>query len=124
MKLKMFVEGIINRSLENKEVGCIIRRDIELDPIDPIIFEVFKKTIVPMFDRLILFIRKAQEAGFLRADLEAKQICVLFMGGIQHAIRTDPLRKRLFGVTLQDPKEKNTLMHTAIEMFFAGLENR
>jgi AcrR family transcriptional regulator len=124
LKLKMFVDGIISRNLENKEVGCIIRRDIEMDPVDPIILEVFKKTVVPMFERLILFIRKGQEAGYLRSDLDAKQICVLFMGGIQHAIRTDHLRKRLFGVSLQDSKEKESLINTAVEMFFNGLESR
>lgn len=124
LKLKMFVDGIITRNLEHKDVGCIIRRDIEMDPIDPIILDVFKKTIVPMFERLILFIRKGQEVGYLRADLDAKQICVLFMGGIQHAIRTDHLRKRLFGVSLQDPKEKESLINTAVEMFFGGLEIR
>lgn len=124
LKLKMFIEDIVNRNLEAKDVGCIIRRDIEMDPIDPVIFEVFKKTIVPMFEKLIVFIQKGQEAGYLRSDLEPKQICVLFMGGIQHAIRTDHLRKRLFGVSLQDPKEKESLINTAIEMFFNGLEKR
>lgn len=124
LKLKMFIEDIVNRNLEATDVSCIIRRDIEMDPIDPVIFDVFKKTIVPLFEKLIVFIQKGQKAGYLRSDLEATQVCVLFMGGIQHSIRTDPLRKRLFGVSLQDPKEKESLINTAIEMFFNGLEKR
>jgi AcrR family transcriptional regulator len=124
LKLKMFIEDIVNRNLEATDVSCIIRRDIEMDPIDPVIFDVFKKTIVPLFEKLIVFIQKGQEANYLRSDLEPKQICVLFMGGIQHSIRTDHLRKRLFGVSLEDPKEKESLIHTAIEMFFNGLEKK
>lgn len=124
LKLKMFVEGVISRHMENADVGCILRRDIEMDPIDPHVLDVFKKTVVPMFERLIVFITKGQKAGYLRSDLVANQICVLFMGGIQHAIRTDHMRKKLFGVSLRDEKEKQTLIHTAIEIFFSGLENR
>ncbi|MES2769815.1 MAG: TetR family transcriptional regulator [Bdellovibrionota bacterium] len=124
LKLKMFVEGVVAKHLEHGDVGCIIRRDIEMDPIDPHVLEVFKKTIVPMFERLIVFITKGQKAGYLRSDLAANQVCVLFMGGIQHAIRTDNMRKKLFGVSLKDEKEKQSLIHTAIEIFFNGLDNR
>lgn len=44
LKLKLFVETIVTKGLENNEVSCIINRDIEMDPIDPHVFEVFKKT--------------------------------------------------------------------------------
>lgn len=122
LKLKMFVNEIVDHGLESSNVTCIIRRDIEMDPIDPVIFEVFKKTIVPMFEKLIIFIKKGQEAKYIRSDLAANEICVLFMGGIQHSIRTDNLRKKLFGVSLRDKNEKENLINTAIEMFFNGLE--
>lgn len=123
LKLKLFVDTIVTRGLENSEVTCIINRDIEMDPIDPHVFEIFKKTIVPLFEKLIVFIKKGQDAGYLRKDIEANQICVLFMGGLKHATRTDIMRKKLFGVSLRDPKEKDALVHTAIEMFFNGMAN-
>jgi AcrR family transcriptional regulator len=124
LKLKLFVDNIVTKGLENNDVSCIINRDIEMDPIDTHVFEVFKKTIVPMFERLIVFINKGQKAGYLRSDIPANQICILFMGGLKHATRTDNLRKKLFGVSLKDNKEKESLVNAAIEMFFNGLENR
>lgn len=124
IKLKLFVETIVTKGLENNNVSCIINRDIEMDPIDPHVFEVFKKTIAPMFERLITFITKGQKAGDLRSDMAANQICILFMGGLKHATRTDNMRKKLFGTSLKDPKEKDALINTAIEMFFNGLDSR
>ncbi len=124
VKLKLFAETVVTKGLEHDEVSCIIRRDIEMDPLDPHVFEVFKKTIVPMFERLIIFISKGQKAGYLRNDISANHLCVLFMGALQHTIRTDHLRKKLFGVSLQDQKEREAFISAAIEMFFNGSENR
>src|SRR5690606_26992128 len=88
VKLKIFTEGIIASSFANSEVSRIIRRDIEKDPVDPVIFEVFKKTIVPLFEKVIDFVKRGQSAGYVRDDLSATDIAVLYLGAIQHSIRT------------------------------------
>ncbi len=122
IQLKIFTEGIIASSFAKPEVSRIIRRDIEKDPIDPIILEVFKKTIVPLFERIIDFIKKGQDAGYVRKDINANEIAVLYLGAIQHSIRTDHLRKRLFGITIQETSQRNTFINSAIEMFFNGFD--
>jgi AcrR family transcriptional regulator len=124
VKLKLFAETVISKGLEDDEVYCIIRRDVEKDPIDPHVLEVFKKTIVPMFERLTIFISKGQKAGYLRNDISANHLSVLFMGSLQHNIRADRLRKKLYGVSLSEQKERDAFINAAIEMFFYGTENR
>ena len=124
LKLKMLIEKLIASSEENKFIERIIRREIDLEPIHPAILDVFKKTTLPLYERTILFIKKGQGAGYIRSDLDAKQICVLFLGSIQHVIRTDHLRKKLFGVSISDKKEQSSLTNTTIEIFFNGLAKK
>jgi AcrR family transcriptional regulator len=107
-RLKLFVE-----------TGCIIWRDIEHE--DPVLQEIFKKTIQPLSDRLVEFMRTGQKQNFIRKDLDANYVALLFLGGVQHAIRIDKLRHNLQGETLHDPKVRQKTISTALDMFFHGM---
>jgi AcrR family transcriptional regulator len=119
-RLRIFVENMIEDDIKNSDVGCIMRREIEYD--EPIIFEVFQKTVMPLFSKLYNFIQLGIDKGYLRQDLHARTATVLFMGGLQHALRTDRLRQKLFNETIKEPKLKLDLINTAMEMFFNGME--
>jgi AcrR family transcriptional regulator len=119
-RLKLFIEEVIKSEFDQHEPGCIIRRDVEMD--DPIIMEIFKKTIAKLFEQLVTFFKSGQEQGYLRDDLDARTVSLLFMGGIQHALRTDNLRKKFYGITLRDEKQRKIFIETSLEMFFNGFK--
>jgi len=93
-RLRLFIEEVIKSDLDQPEMGCILHRDSDLE--DPIVMDIFKKTIAKLFNQFIGFIKSAQDAGFIRNDIKAENICMIFMGGINHTIRKDALRKKLY----------------------------
>ena len=121
VRLKMFIEKIMEDDLDFEDAGCVIHRDVELD--DPVLQDIFKKTIMPLFDRLVGFIHNGQKESFIRKDLDPNYVALLFLGGIQHTIRLDKLRFTLRGETLHDAKVREKTVNTALEMFFNGMGN-
>jgi AcrR family transcriptional regulator len=118
-RLKLFVETVMESELDYEDAGCIIWRDIDHD--DPVLQDIFKTTIQPLSDRLVDFMRTGQKQNFIRKDLDATIVALLFLGGVQHAIRIDKLRHNLQGETLHDPKVRQKTIQTALEMFFHGM---
>lgn len=118
-RLKLFVETVMESELDHEDAGCIIWHDIEHE--DPVLQEIFKKTIQPLSERLVEFMRTGQKQNFIRKDLDANYVALLFLGGVQHAIRIDKLRHNLQGETLHDPKVRQKTIFTALEMFFHGM---
>lgn len=119
-RLQLFLETMIENDLAEPDCSCIIRREIESE--DPIVKEIFKKTLLKLFSTLIGFMEHAQKAGYLRSDFEAKDMCGLLMGALQHRLRIDAMAKEIFGETLQDEKVRARFVKTIIEMFLHGFE--
>ena len=121
LRLNLFLETMISEEIARPEMGCIIHREIQSD--DPIIHEIFHKTLMKLFGMMVEFIKSGQKLGFLRKDLDARTISVIFMGGVQHGVRTDQLRKRIFNETLADPKTRKAFIDHSIEMLLVGISN-
>lgn len=122
LRMRIFIENVIEDELKNPDVGCIVRREIETD--DPIAMEIFKKSIQKVFETFVAFIKHAQDQNFIRKDIHPRAISAIFMGGIQHCLRTDKLRKKLYNETIADPKIREEFINASLEMFFHGLEHR
>ncbi len=120
--MKIFLEAMIDEEIRNLDTGCIIRREIETD--DPIAMEIFKKSIQKLFETFVGFIKQAQDANFIRNDLPPRTVSVFLMGGVQYALRTDKLRKKLYSESIVDPQIRDEFINTTLEIFFHGMEPR
>ncbi len=119
-RLRIFLEQMLHNEIENPDAGCIIRRDVESD--DPIVLEIFRKTILQLHEAFVSFIKSGQDSGFIKKDIKPQILASLFMGGIQHEIRTDHIKKKFYGNSIRDEKYRNEMIEAALEMFLNGVQ--
>ncbi len=122
LRLKIFIEEMIRSELEQPDSVCIIRRDAEME--NPATLDVFKKTIAKLFEYFVNFFKEGQKQGYIRQDLDPRAVSLFFIGGIQNALRTNNLRKKLYGVSLYDPKERENFINTSLDIFFNGVAQK
>lgn len=122
LRLQLFLEMMIAEEMEHPEMGCIVHRELQSD--DPIIQEIFHKTLLRLFKMMVEYIKSGQKFGYIRKNLDANTITVIFMGGVQNGIRTDRIRKKIFNETLADPKTRKAFIHHTIEMLLVGISNQ
>lgn len=119
-RIRVLLEQMLYQEVQNPEAGRLIRRDVESE--DPIVVEAFKKTVLVLYESFIDFIKTAQNKKYIRSDLAPNLIASLFMGGIQHMIRSDRLMKKLYGKSIENEKYRNQVIETALELFLKGVQ--
>lgn len=121
-KLRVFIESMVDDELENPEACCIIRREMEGEGSE--VSDIARNAMARFFEVIGGFIKSAQKLGYIRNDLDHNDLCILFFGGIQHALRVNHMRTKLFGESLADPKVRDRFMNAALELFFNGLSSK
>ena len=120
-RLRLLVEYMIDDNLKNPDNCKIMQREVEGGDGQSDASEVFQKIAARFFELVTGFIRSAQKQWYLRSDLNAMDICITFFGGIQHALRKNDLRTKMFGENLADQKIRDRYVNTTLEMFFNGM---
>jgi TetR/AcrR family transcriptional regulator len=120
-RLRLLVEYIIDDNLKNPDNCKIMRREVEGGDGHSDACEVFQKIAARFFELVTGFIRSAQKQGYLRSEVNAMDVCSTFFGGIQHALRTNELRTKMFGENLADQKTRDRYVNSILIMFFNGM---
>ncbi len=118
-RFRMFTEEFMHVHLQNMKICKIILRDFENG--NPTTRDVFKKSFLPTFEKMMKFIEAAQKKGFVRSDIDSEDATALMFGSIVHAIRMDPLRKMVFGDSITDEKVKNRFIDNFLKINFSGI---
>lgn len=119
-RLRLFVERMIDDNLENPEACAIIKHELENEESES--SAIARKTMARFFDVVGGFIKSAQKQNYLRADFNANDVCCIFFGGIQHAMRAATMRAKVMGDDMSDPKVRDRFVTSAMELFFNGLD--
>lgn len=119
VRLQMFASEVVRKHADEPRLTKILHREIQQksSPVQ----EVFQATFHKVFERLFGFIRHAQEAGYVKADLDPLLVTGLFVGAVFHQCNTDELRCSLYGLTIQDESFRNKLVDHAIRVFLEGI---
>jgi TetR/AcrR family transcriptional regulator len=118
-RLAIFLDQMLTYEIKNPEAGCIIRRDVESE--NPMVLDVFKKTILKLYEAFVSFLESGQKKGFIRKDIRPQMMASLFLGGIQQEIRTDKIRKKFYGKSIRQKDFRNEVIQSALNMFFDGV---
>ncbi len=82
--------------------------------------EVYKNVFMKAFGLLVGFFETAQAKGILGPDMFPRDRAQLFIGGLIHTVRIDPLNFEIFGVSLKDPVYRERMTKSAIAMAMEG----
>lgn len=122
-RLQIFVEEFVQHHMRSPQDSCIVMREITNNDHNEIFKDLFKNSFAPIFDQLIEFLSAAQKQKFICQSLNVEITGVLLMGCITHLIRTEGLRKTVFGRPgLLEPEQLEKTVAQITRQFFTGVQ--
>jgi AcrR family transcriptional regulator len=119
VRIAMFIDEKLIDCVQNPEIHTIIHRELEAE--FELIEDEFQKTFLKTFQLLSGFIESARDQGFLVSTLDPNLTSVFLMGAMIQAVRTDHIRQRLFGQSIQNAGTRRDLRDQLVRLFFDGI---
>jgi len=123
VRLAMFLDEFIEHHLSEPEIASILHRDCTAMD-DTIIQDIFAKHFMKMFEKLIGFFADAKKAGILRSDVDPLITTGILFGGFVHILRTEPLGRKHFGVSIADKDFRKRMIDHALKNLTEGVLHR
>lgn len=119
VRLKMFIEEMFACHLENRDTAQMVHRECEMDtPQAP---DVFRNTFLKVFETMIEFIRSAQSAGIVRAELDVQFVTRVIFSGVIHTMRSDKITQKYYGLSIADPAYREKLIDHILQCSLFGI---
>lgn len=119
LRLRLFVESMIDSYLEDPAATKMIHRECEMSI--PYIEDLFRKTFLKVFENLSGYLKQAQESGYFSKSLDVSVSTVLLFGLVVHVTRTDQTYKKFFGKSLADPLHREKSIRHILHVFLHGV---
>lgn len=135
------IEGMLSKSPQTVEEYRIVSRillydfltDVMQNPIPcqillkeldaglPVAGDIFEKTMMHNFKRILKFHEDAQEKGFIRKDISPQLIALMIQATVFHFQRTENVRKKFFKESMHDEKTRQQTVDTVLSIMFDGM---
>lgn len=119
LRLKMFIEEMINSHILEPDLYKMVHREMELGA--NIVPDIFEKFFLETFKTVIAFVKSGIESGLLRDDLEDKAMAGMIFSTITNYCRADQVSKKYFGQTLTDKKYRERVIALIHSVFKEGM---
>jgi TetR/AcrR family transcriptional regulator len=116
---RILLYDFLSDVMENPTHCQILLR--EMDAGLPIAADIFEKTMMQNFRRILKFHEDAQEKGFVRKDINPQLIALMIQSVVFHLQRTENVRKRFFKESMLDEKTRQQTVDTVLSIMFDGM---
>jgi AcrR family transcriptional regulator len=115
IRLRLFVENLMNHFLEDHDAGLIIIR--EFDRTHSPAGNVFKANFVNLLNLIQAFFKKAIDNGLINKKRDPYILMSLFFGTIMNELRFDHLKQDIFKRSIREPEERKKIIDHIVELF-------
>lgn len=122
LRLRMFFQEMLQLMATEADETRIIMR--EIDNGLPVAEDIFEKTFLKNFLKLVEFIENARTARLLRTDIDPRITAIMLHSCMVQFARNEAIGKRFFKMSLEDPALRDQLADHYIAIFMEGLEPR
>jgi AcrR family transcriptional regulator len=122
VRIELLIEEMITFQIENPYPCQMIQR--EIDEGLPRARDIFEDTLLKTYGLLVVFIRTAQDNGFVDKSVDPMIVTSYLQGSIFHIARTDNIRKQFFSASITDPEVKKKHIDQLVHLFFNGIQER
>ncbi len=119
VRLEIFLRQVVEAILKQPEVAILIQRGIEM--FDLMSEDVFRNTILKLFENLVEFLAQAKKKGLLAADVDPFFAAGFLRSQFLHQTRYDNVMKKYYGHSLKDEKYRARWIHQTIRLFLGGI---
>lgn len=117
-KLRWAIEDVFRSHLANLDLTRIVLREAESE--EPLADDILGSTLIEMAKYFIAFFVAAQNKGFLRKEVNPHFLTHALQGIINHFVRTNPVRKRHFGLSVTDDDTRQFLIDQVYDFVLRG----
>lgn len=115
LRLQMFLEGIFQLFLEDRDTGLILIR--EYDRLHSPAEQIFRNSFLRILNQIVLFFQTAQDHGLLDKSKDAFTLASLLFGCVTSQMRMDHLQEKTYKKSLRSPKEKRNVENHIVDLF-------
>ncbi|MGZ3722362.1 MAG: TetR/AcrR family transcriptional regulator [Bdellovibrionales bacterium] len=115
VRLEMFLDGIFQLFLDDRDTGLILIR--EYDRLHSPAADIFRESFLKIFNQIVKFLSAAQDNGLLDKKKDAFTLASLLFGCVTSQIRMDHLQEKTYKKSLRDPKEKRKVENHIVDLF-------
>ncbi len=119
LRLKLFVGEILNSYIENPHAMRLAHRACESQ--QPINDDLFRQFFLKVFENVKAYLKKGQELGFVKKNLDLHISSLLFFGMVVQFTRTEQINKTYFGFSLSDPEFRENVIQNLTNIFLVGV---
>lgn len=115
LRLGMFVEGIFQLFLEDRDTGLILIR--EYDRVHSPAERIFRDSYLKILGLLVEFFRSAQARDLVDGGKDPLMLASLLFGCVTSQMRMDHLQERAYKKSLLSPQEKRKVENHIVDLF-------
>lgn len=119
IRLELFVEEMFSSVLADPLGFEILDREMRAG--NPIVQEVFQKSLFPAFANVVKFFTQAQSKGLLRDGVEPMILAALLFTSTCDTSRKDFMAKKFFNQSLMEPEWRKKFAHNVVNLFLNGV---
>lgn len=118
LKLRYAIEDVFKAQLANVDLTRIVLREVESD--EPMADDILGETLIEMAKAFNAFFVAAKNLGHLREDANPHFLTHAIQGIVNHFVRTNPVRKRHFGMSVTDDDTRRMLIDQVYALVLHG----
>ncbi len=118
VRLTLMVEEFYEYNMREPEINQIMHRDCGAN--NPLTDDVYRNVFMKVFTVITNFFKTAQTRNILAKDINVDDRAILFLGGLVHVVRTEPMREKLTGISLKDSDFRDRIVKSAVRMAMEG----
>jgi len=119
VRLEIFIRHTLEAMIKQPDVILLLQRGIEM--FDVISIDIFRKTILKVFETLVKFLVQAKKNGLLAPDVDPFFAAGFIRSQFLHQTRIDRVIKKYFGYTLSNEKYRTHWIQQTLRLFLDGI---
>lgn len=118
VRLTLMTEEFFEYHLREPDINEIMNRDCGAN--NPLTDDIYRTVFLKVFGIITDFFKTAQTRKILAKDVVVDDRALLFLGGLIHVIRTERMREKLLGISLNDSEFRERVVKSAVRMAMEG----
>ena len=119
IRLELFVDEVIRSVLDDPYGFEIIQQELKAG--NPMVFEIFKNTMLKSFNGVMLFFTQAQNNGLIHSALDPMILATILFSSTCDSSRKDVMAKTFFKVSFTQPEWRQKFSHHVVTVMLNGV---
>ncbi len=119
VRISLFVEEMMEFNMSQPDIARLVYREFEMN--SDRLEHIFRKTFIKVFETLVEFLQDARKEKFIKRSIDPVMAASIWFSVVSHMTRMNLAFERYFGMSLNDPTQREKFTAMAVEMLVNGM---